>query len=129
MKKIISIILLLSIIFSIFTACSSDNKKDNVEFKLYFSNSAKDSLVTENAELSVSDRKNTVSFVRKIMTMLLKGPSTEGYTSVIPEGVHLRGISLEKGEDGKYYDKETGKAYESVEDWVKEQKTPYAILP
>lgn len=30
---------------------------------------------------------------------------------------------LEKGEDGKYYDKETGKAYESVEEWVKEQKT------
>ena len=100
MKKIISLILLLSIIFSIFTSCSSNNKKDTVEFKLYFSNSAKDSLVTENAVLSVSDRKNTVSFVRKIMTMLLKGPSTEGYTSVIPEGVHLRGISLEKGEDG-----------------------------
>lgn len=30
---------------------------------------------------------------------------------------------LEKGEDGKFYDKETGKSYESVEDWVKEQKT------
>ncbi len=100
MKKTISLILLLSIFFCIFTACSSDNKKDTVEFKLYFSNSAKDSLVTENAVLSVSDRKNTVSFVRKIMTMLLKGPSTEGFTSVIPEGVHLRGISLEKGEDG-----------------------------
>lgn len=30
---------------------------------------------------------------------------------------------LEKGEDGKYYDKETGKAYDSVEDWVKAQET------
>lgn len=30
---------------------------------------------------------------------------------------------LEKGDDGKYYDKETGKAYDSVEQWVKEQET------
>lgn len=30
---------------------------------------------------------------------------------------------LEKGEDGKYYDKETGKAYDSVEAWEKAQKT------
>lgn len=30
---------------------------------------------------------------------------------------------LEKGDDGKYYDKETGKAYDSVEDWVKAQET------
>ena len=30
---------------------------------------------------------------------------------------------LEKGEDGKYYDKETGKAYDSIEDWEKAQKT------
>lgn len=30
---------------------------------------------------------------------------------------------LEKGDDGKYYDKETGKSYDSVEDWVKAQET------
>lgn len=30
---------------------------------------------------------------------------------------------LEKGEDGKYYDKETGKAYDSIEDWEKAQET------
>lgn len=30
---------------------------------------------------------------------------------------------LEKGDDSKYYDKETGKAYDSVEDWVKAQET------
>lgn len=30
---------------------------------------------------------------------------------------------LEKGEDGKYYDKETGKSYDSIEAWVKSQET------
>ena len=30
---------------------------------------------------------------------------------------------LEKGEDGKYYDKETGKAYDSIEAWEKAQET------
>lgn len=30
---------------------------------------------------------------------------------------------LEKGDDGKYYDKETGKSYESVEQWEKAQET------
>ena len=30
---------------------------------------------------------------------------------------------LEKGEDGKYYDKETGKAYDSVADWKKAMET------
>ena len=30
---------------------------------------------------------------------------------------------LEKGEDGKYYDIETGKAYDSVEIWEKSQET------
>ena len=31
--------------------------------------------------------------------------------------------NLEKGEDGKYYDKETGRAYDSIEAWVKAQDT------
>ena len=30
---------------------------------------------------------------------------------------------LEKGDDGKYYDKETGKDYDSVDPWVKTQET------
>lgn len=30
---------------------------------------------------------------------------------------------LEKGDDGKYYDKETGKAYDSIDAWVKAQET------
>lgn len=30
---------------------------------------------------------------------------------------------LEQGEDGKYYDKETGKAYDSIEAWEKAQET------
>lgn len=30
---------------------------------------------------------------------------------------------LEKGDDGRYYDRETGRAYDSIEDWVKAQET------
>ncbi len=30
---------------------------------------------------------------------------------------------LEKGDDGRYYDKETGKAYDSIEAWEKAQET------
>lgn len=30
---------------------------------------------------------------------------------------------LEKGEDGKYYDKETGKSYDSVAEWKKDMET------
>lgn len=100
MKKTINLILILFIVSAYLSACSLDKEKNTVEFKLYFSNSAKDSLVTENAVLDISERKNTVSFVRKIVNMLLDGPSTEGYASVIPSDVRLRGVSLEKAEEG-----------------------------
>ncbi len=30
---------------------------------------------------------------------------------------------LEKGADGRYYDKETGRSYDSIEDWIKAQET------
>lgn len=100
MKKTIILILILFIVSAYLSACSLDKAKNTVEFKLYFSNSAKDSLVTENAVLDISERKNTVSFVRKIVNMLLDGPSTEGYVSVIPSDVRLLGVSLEKAEEG-----------------------------
>lgn len=39
------------------------------------------------------------------------------------EGIEKVPDTLEKGEDGKYYDKETGRSYESVEAWRKHLET------
>ncbi|MBO7289550.1 MAG: GerMN domain-containing protein [Clostridia bacterium] len=100
MKKLISIILVFIITSCSFCSCTEKNKGSQINVKLYFSNSAKDSLVTEDASVDAFLRKDTVGFVRKIMKLLLAGPKTEGYKSVIPEGVRLKGVSLEKEEDG-----------------------------
>lgn len=43
-------------------------------------------------------------------------------TAETPEGKDCSQY-LEKGDNGKYYDKETGKAYDSVEAWVRAQET------
>lgn len=100
MKKQISLFLSVIMLISLLCGCSPKNKGSFVEVKLYFSNSTKDSLVTEDASVDAFLRKDTVGFARKIMKLLLSGPKTEGYVSVIPPDVKLRGISLEKEEEG-----------------------------
>ena len=55
-----------------FTCSCADKSKDSyIDVSLYFSNSSKDSLVTEKASVDEFLRKDTVGFVRKIMKLLL----------------------------------------------------------
>lgn len=51
--------------------------------------------------------------------------SNEANHSEISESSEQKDYSqyLEKGDNGKYYDKETGKAYDSAENWVNAQET------
>ena len=123
MKKIISLILISAVLVSLLCGCGEKGKGSLVNVKLYFSNSEKDSLVTEETSVDAFLRKDTVGFARKIMKLLLKGPKTEGYKAVIPQDVKLRGISLEKGEDGiinidlsKEYLKSRGKDFSQSEE-------------
>lgn len=55
----------------------------------------------------------------------LTSESNEAKSSETAESSERKDYSqyLEKGDDGKYYDKETGRAYDSIEDWVKAQET------
>ncbi len=98
MKKIIALILIISLAFC--TSCSPKVPENTIKTQLYFSNSASDNLVTEVAYVPAGNRENTVEFVRVIMSKLLDGPLVEGNKRVIPEGVYLRGVSLEPGQDG-----------------------------
>ncbi len=100
MKKIINIILICVMLASFTCSCADKSKDSYIDVSLYFSNSSKDSLVTEKASVDEFLRKDTVGFVRKIMKLLLEGPKTEGYKAVIPSDVKLRGVSLEKEEEG-----------------------------
>lgn len=100
MKRIIYLFLLLAVIVSMFSSCSTKVPSDMLELDLYFANATKDSLVTENAYINKQKRENTTEFIKEIMSGLFRGPVTEGYTSVIPEGVKLRGVSLDKNEAG-----------------------------
>ena len=100
MKRIIVFFLVLSLVFSLFTACKYGNESSLEEVSLYFSNSSKDSLVTETWNIEKTVRTNTIELVRRVCDRLFKGPATEGYTAVIPKGVKLRGVSLDKDEIG-----------------------------
>ncbi len=100
MKKIISIILISVMLACLTCSCADKSRGSYVDVSLYFSNSSKDSLVTEKASVDEFLRKDTVGFVRKIMKLLLEGPKTEGYKAVIPSDVKLKGVSLEKEEEG-----------------------------
>lgn len=123
MKKLICLILISVMVVSLFSGCSEKGKDSLMSVNLYFSNSEKDSLVTEEVKLDAFLRKDTVGLARKIMKLLLKGPKTEGYKAVIPQDVKLRGVSIEKGEDGiinvdlsKEYLKSKGKDFSRSEE-------------
>jgi len=123
MKKIISLILILFVSASLLLACSSGVPSDMKKIDLYFANPSMDSLVTESGYIHKEKCENTVGLVREIMQMLLKGPATEGYKSLFPKGVTLRGVSLEKEEEGtvnidlskEYYSKRNSDAPVSEE--------------
>lgn len=73
---------------------------------------------------------NSVSDLTDIFNAALKSfgftsEANEAKSSETAESSEGKDYSqyLEKGDDGKYYDKETGKAYDSVDDWVKAQET------
>lgn len=100
MKKTISVLIAVCILFSVLAGCSTDTPAGKVRFDLYFANTAFDRLVTETAFADETKRGNTVDFVKEVMAILLNGPSIEGNKRVIPEGVYLRGVSLSTEEDG-----------------------------
>ncbi len=100
MKKIINVILALSLLITVFSSCTADTPKGKIKFDLYFSNKTGDSLVTEAGYVSEDLNGNTQELVKEVIAVLLKGPSAEGNKRVIPEGVTLRGVSLSDEEAG-----------------------------
>ncbi len=98
MKKLIALVLML--IFALCTGCASDISANNIEVDLYFSNKSKDSLVIQKAVIAKEDTSDTVTLVKKMMTLLLKGPTAEGYEAVIPSDTLLRGVSVSDEEAG-----------------------------
>lgn len=99
MKKTINIILVITLVISVFSACRADNSKGKMKYDLYFSNYKGDNLVTETGFVDEKLNDNTVELVKEVMSNLLKGPSAEGAKRVIPKGVALRGVSLSDEEE------------------------------
>ena len=99
MKKITLLLISVAIIIVSFGACSEKTPEGKLKLDLYFSNSAKDRLVTQTAYVDKANRDNTVNFVKEIINLMLEGPSSPDAVAVIPKGTYLRGVSLseEKG--------------------------------
>lgn len=78
---------------------------------------------TETGDHSVSDLMDI--FDSAFKSFGLFSEANEAKSSETDESSEGKDYSqyLEKGDDGKYYDKETGRAYDSVEAWVKAQET------
>lgn len=92
MKKILLFFIIIAI--ASFGACSEKVPQDKLKVDLYFSNNAKDMLVTETAYVDKAKRDNTIEFVKEIVNLLISGPSGDKATGVIPDGTLLRGVSL-----------------------------------
>lgn len=98
MKKITALLLAIILIFS--SGCTPDKGSDSIEVDLYFSNATKDSLAVQKAIIQKPDMTDTVTLVKKLMSLLLSGPTAEGYRALIPEGTLIRGVSLSDEELG-----------------------------
>ncbi len=98
MKKITALLLVFMLAFV--SGCSSDKGAGNAEIDLYFSNMSKDSLAVQKAVISKDDMKDTVTLAKKVMSLLLAGPTAEGYKALIPKDTLLRGASMSYEEIG-----------------------------
>lgn len=83
-------------------------------------------VMRDGAKPRLETKEGTVSESAKIQNAALEkqGLTTEGKGSEIKENAE-QGYAkyLKKEADGKYYDKETNKLYDSPEDWQKAQET------
>lgn len=78
-------------------------------------------LESESGNKSSSDLSEALNLVFKRCGLIEEtADKKKSDTSESPENIIFN--YLEQGEDGKYYDKETGKAYDSIEAWIKIQE-------
>lgn len=93
MKKIISLLLVLSLNIFVFTACTT-GQKDNAN-KIYYVTTEKDSLYPVDYDFAGD---NTQSLVQDALDMLMADTKEVDYMSTIPSGVELLGWTLNDGD-------------------------------
>ena len=95
--KFVSVILALSVLLC---SCSVDTPKGQRVVELYFVNSERNELVTENVYIDEKDFSSAKTLVYAVMEKLFDGPSNPEHSRIIPEGVTLEGFSQSKTDYG-----------------------------
>lgn len=96
MKKFLSIILSLAMLFSL-CSCTNQNEEKNDEVLFYFSNKEGNSLVYE--ERKITKQKTVDETVEAVIHELLLGPKNKEYVSAVRAGVKL--LSVKSDDLGK----------------------------
>ena len=91
MKKIL--LILMCLIIAVSAGCSIGKKAGGETVRLYFPDSDKKTMVTEDRVIPEGE-KNTIEFAVKA---LIKGPETEGFKKAFPEGTRILNIKLDGG--------------------------------
>lgn len=123
MKKLLQVIALALTFVILFASCSGKTPDGKREVKLYFADSSRTSLVYEIVHIDKEDFSDKQSLVKSVMDKLLQGPSSPENSSVIPQGITLRGVSLSSADPttvnvdlgGDYYESLSHDGLSSVE--------------
>ncbi|MBQ4528521.1 MAG: GerMN domain-containing protein [Clostridia bacterium] len=100
MNKISKAVCLFIILLVLLSGCTEDVPEGSKAVKLYFANSARDTLVSETHYIDKSLFNDTQTLVEAVMKKLLEGPMDSKHSSVIPKNVTLRGVSVSKTSSG-----------------------------
>lgn len=94
MKKFICVFLSVLLLLSL-GACN-DNNKNLIEYEaqLYFANSGKTQLASENVKIYV---ETLDKIYEAVVNKLLEGPSSQNLVKIIPEGTKLLSLKLSEG--------------------------------
>lgn len=93
MKKVLSLIVILVLCVSLFSACSKSDKTVSV----YFKDAAANKLNEEKRTIPEKDKKDAKSIAKFALAQMIQGPQSEGNKTLFPENTKLLSIAINGG--------------------------------
>lgn len=93
MKKVLSLIVILVLCVSLFSACSKSDKTVSV----YFKDAAANKLNEEKRTIPEKDKKDAKEVAKFALAQMIQGPQSEGNETLFPDNTKLLSIAINGG--------------------------------
>lgn len=90
MKKVLSLIIILALCVSLFSACAKSDKTVSV----YFKDAKENKLNEEKRAVSEKDKKDAKEIAKFALAQMIAGPQSEGNKRLFPENTKLLSIAI-----------------------------------